>query len=403
MFCYNCSQEVITGSRFCHKCGSEVGEMKNQSVADQTKPGARANTCAKRPVQSALTFNDFRKRKELSRSSHFKSKKKKDKMVKITVGVMGVQKGDLKSKRGKRLPVVVSVNASAKDIIQAAVAKHQNHDRKFYVPKGPDDFALLYPDGSEAKFIPGTETEFKLCDYKNDLGKSYPRIILFICRKTDLVMAHVSTKVESDESCDSANEDNIQENSSHSSLLVGHNAISVNNSINTGMCAERPSTSGIGVQCPTCFKYFTSGEIAQHADECVDNYVPFMAVCDDEDNAQAIDSDSETPLDGDCRHGDLQQRIKSEIGSLATSFVSVEQVRLSVRRKNIWDDLKKAARKRIAPTNNLKIVFLGEPAIDDGGPKREFFSGVGYVQYYFQMSNNYIQPKLCYKKTYNLV
>ena len=74
-------------------------------------------------------------------------------MVMITVGVMGVQKGDLKSKRGKRLPVVVSVNASAKDIIQAAVAKHQNHDRKFYVPKGPDDFALLYPDGSEAKFI----------------------------------------------------------------------------------------------------------------------------------------------------------------------------------------------------------------------------------------------------------
>ena len=57
MFCYNCSQEVITGSRFCHKCGSEVGEMKNQSVADQTKPGARANTCAKRPVQSALSQN----------------------------------------------------------------------------------------------------------------------------------------------------------------------------------------------------------------------------------------------------------------------------------------------------------------------------------------------------------
>ena len=121
-----------------------------------------------------------------------------------------------------------------------------------------------------------------------------------------------------------------------------------------------------------------------------------MAVCDDEDNAQAIDSDFETPLDGKCQHGDLQQWIKSKIGSLATSFVSVEQVRLSVRRKNIWDDLKKAARKHIGPTNNLKIVFLGEPAIDDGGPKREFFSGVGYVQYYFQMSNNYIQPKLCY-------
>ena len=162
------------------------------------------------------------------------------------------------------------------------------------------------------------------------------------------------------------------------------------------MCAERPSTSWIGVQCPTYCKYFTSGEIAQHSEECVNNYVPFMAICDDEDNAQAIDSD--TPLDDNCRHGDLQQwkLQKSKTGSLATSFVSVEQVRLSVQRKNIWDDLKKAARKHIGPTNNLKIVFLGEPAIDDGGPKREFFSGVGYFQYYFQMSNNYTQPKLCY-------
>ena len=136
MFCYNCAQEVISGSNFCHKCGSKVGDTKNKSVADQKKQGAGDKPCGVKPlVQSALTFDDYHKRKEVSRSSHFKSKKKKDEMTKITVGVMGVEKGQLKSKRGKRLPVVVSVNATANAIIRAAVQKHQNHDRKFFVRK----------------------------------------------------------------------------------------------------------------------------------------------------------------------------------------------------------------------------------------------------------------------------
>ena len=33
-------------------------------------------------------------------------------------------------------------------------------------------------------------------------------------------------------------------------------------------------------------------------------------------------------------------------------------------------------RKRVMLENLVKVVFLGEPAIDDGGPRREFFSGV---------------------------
>lgn len=385
MLCYNCAQEVISGSNFCHKCGSKVGDTsgdtKNKFVADQTKQGAGDKPRVKPLVQSALTFDDYRKRKEVSRSSHFKSKKKKDEMTKITVGVMGVEKGQLKSKRGKRLPVVVSVNATANAIIQAAVGKHHNHDRKFFVPKGPEDFALLYPDGTEVKVIPGKQTEFKLCDYKDDLGKSYRRIILFICRKTDLLLACIPTKISESDESDSVDEESEKEASNESSLPVSEDAIHGNNTMNANNtsrpCGEKPSTSAIGVQCPTCFKYFTSGEIAQHADQCVDECVEFMAF--DDDVAQVIDSDRETPVSSpnpdDCQPSGLKQQIKNEIGSLATSYVSADKVRLSVRRKHIWDDLRKATKKRIGPTSNLKIIFLGEPAIDDGGPKREFFSG----------------------------
>ena len=39
----------------------------------------------------------------------------------------------------------------------------------------------------------------------------------------------------------------------------------------------------------------------------------------------------------------------------------------------------------------LKVTFIGEPAIDDGGPRREFFSGM-YIQLtkYTHISCNFI-------------
>ena len=39
-------------------------------------------------------------------------------------------------------------------------------------------------------------------------------------------------------------------------------------------------------------------------------------------------------------------------------------------------DFKQAKKKfNLVPSNKIKVVFLGEPAVDEGGPRREFFSG----------------------------
>jgi hypothetical protein len=39
-------------------------------------------------------------------------------------------------------------------------------------------------------------------------------------------------------------------------------------------------------------------------------------------------------------------------------------------------DFKQAKEKwNLTANTPIRIVFLGEPAVDDGGPKREFFSG----------------------------
>ena len=65
-------------------------------------------------VKSALTFDNFRKREQLQ------VEEEESRNNKITVRVIGVEKDELKLKRGKRLPAIISVDS---DIIQASVSQ----------------------------------------------------------------------------------------------------------------------------------------------------------------------------------------------------------------------------------------------------------------------------------------
>lgn len=47
---------------------------------------------------------------------------------------------------------------------------------------------------------------------------------------------------------------------------------------------------------------------------------------------------------------------------------------VTVRRRHIWDDIKRCFQKPYTKhTLPLKVIFVGEPAADQGGPRREFF------------------------------
>ena len=49
--------------------------------------------------------------------------------------------------------------------------------------------------------------------------------------------------------------------------------------------------------------------------------------------------------------------------------------RITVRCKLVWEDFKNELVRKVTPTTKIKVVFAGEPAVDDGGPRRELFSG----------------------------
>ena len=74
--------------------------------------------------------------------------------------------------------------------------------------------------------------------------------------------------------------------------------------------------------------------------------------------------------------------MKEEVPALINNMSVGKPRRLNIRRKLIWSDFKEAHQKGIiGAANHIKIIFIREPAIDDGGPRREFFSGMPIVKW----------------------
>ncbi|XP_028394535.1 uncharacterized protein LOC114518737 [Dendronephthya gigantea] len=111
----------------------------------------------------------------------------------------------------------------------------------------------------------------------------------------------------------------------------------------------------------------------QHADRCVDIWIGEVQV-EDSENESEIDTDLPDP--GLYVELSDTSSLKNVAQQLADIHVKKEQPRkVNVRRKHLWIDFKEAKKKwNLTANTPIRVVFLGEPAVDDGGPKREFFS-----------------------------
>ncbi|XP_046844259.1 uncharacterized protein LOC124438266 isoform X3 [Xenia sp. Carnegie-2017] len=123
-------------------------------------------------------------------------------------------------------------------------------------------------------------------------------------------------------------------------------------------------------ECPTCQQYFSIDEIAEHADICCDIWVGAL-------QSQNTDSEKNIPEENPyvVINQDNTTNVKDKLLDIKAVTLSPKAVRLNVCRKNIWCDfIEYRSSGKVSPTDSVKIVFVGECAIDDGGPKREFFS-----------------------------
>jgi hypothetical protein len=370
-------------------------------------------------------LEEFRKRKEERRSSYFlpKSKKKKaqvkkEENVTITIGIMRLcEETTLRKIRGSNMALTIATSSNESTILEGAIAKHARFNKTF---NGDLKYTLLYPDGSEVKStLPESDEPFSLERYKDELGKPYSRITLFICRVTDFLTSTLPQLPDSDESYDIDDQDTVYASkaavasvgmidlsqepctSASCSSNPAQPPVSVSRSCLTTDIDKiensevdilaSPETSLVRVECPTCFDFFEISEIADHADCCADIWIGEVEHCNDFENfPNSPDEVQQIPelqqLPEGTEQGTVEENIKSILAELAEREIS-GQARINIRRTLMWNDFKEARMKnRIKPNNMVKVVFAGESAIDDGGPRREFFSGIYaiiFLSYYY--------------------
>lgn len=137
-------------------------------------------------VKSFASFRKSKGKEWKSRVTKFSKEEKKYEDVVVHLGLMEWNEKDqiLKSKRGKRLPLRVSPNASYATLRQQAEEKWKTFHSNLYDESQP--YYLLLEDGQKALLLPGSKKElFTLSRYQEELGKDVKRITFFLCPDRD--------------------------------------------------------------------------------------------------------------------------------------------------------------------------------------------------------------------------
>ena len=181
MKCIRCEVVNLEEFNFCHNCGKQV--QVEELIQNETK---RSNE--KKVEKKVQTFDQFRKRLASQQQEQINTNKKAKKNkavasteVMINVGLMKSVNGLLKPVKGKALVVRVLSDIRKVPLLSKALDKHSAHDRNF---DPNEDYTLAYPDGTEVLTLPGQPSQiFQVDKYKEDIGKSFNRITLYIVRR----------------------------------------------------------------------------------------------------------------------------------------------------------------------------------------------------------------------------
>ena len=229
------------------------------------------------------------------------------------------------------------------------------------------------------------ENFFNLREYKEDLGLAYSRITLYLCSVSDIVSCEASERKTEKE----ANSDSEGEVSGRQELDKEFSGLCYN--AGTSGCASSSRDQEVicesvkdkrevreKLECPTCHLFITAQDIAVHADLCAEtaNRRAFVELIQDlpaEQPAQEA-SDDITVDTSKSKTEDLTltEILNTLLGKLC------QPSRINVRRGQLFLDYVEVCKRCswLKPENKLKVAFIGEPAEDTGGPRREFLTGI---------------------------
>ena len=90
----------------------------------------------------------------------------------------------LKPARGKRIALRVSNQSPYAEIRFQALSKWKAYQSNIYEEE--QEYLLVYENGTKALFLPGTKEFFTLKRYKEETGKDYKRIVLYLPTDDDV-------------------------------------------------------------------------------------------------------------------------------------------------------------------------------------------------------------------------
>lgn len=143
---------------------------------------------------------------------------------------------------------------------------------------------------------------------------------------------------------------------------------------------NKATTSGTSYhQCPTRLELFTRSEVEVHADARAEAWVDPIGDPNEVDDT----SRNEVELMEDASET-LREPLDINLGTIPRNEVSNNlrlhrcqlTNRVSIRRRLMFQDYMDTRKKKwFKPKAMLKVTYVGEPAVDDGGPKCGFFTG----------------------------
>ncbi|XP_019209661.1 uncharacterized protein LOC109198763 [Oreochromis niloticus] len=358
MYCPFCGFQFENLTKFCCSCGKDISFVPAKDASTEQE-----HSRAKTVVQQ---FFKYREGKEAERRMFSKSKKKSMKTVKISVGIMNKQKTGMRPIRGKSLPLHVDPSWSSERLLGAAIKKLKdfNQDMKDV------EYILLYPDGSQIKNIPGTDTPFTIELYKEAVGKSYQRITLFVCTLEDFLSEYVSA------SEDEEDDEVIVRVPPVTSPLSDTVLWSSPESSTPEPIRRSPSisqTSDVQVQCGTESQMAsTSGEHTTSYNIYTNIYAPVVI------DSSSSDAEGEELQKENCDEPD-GLTAADVISNLALKINKTSCSRFNINRANVWDGAYRGFRRSsYSPNSGMMVKFsddvgLAEEAIDTAADENEYF------------------------------
>ena len=348
----------------------------------------------------ALTFTEYKNKLERQRTSFYrpenkrkKSEERSDVEVTINIGIVKLgENGQLKPVRGKSIPLKVKRSVKKDELLDKAVKKQQAHN-----DIGTGLFELLYSNFMQVKNLLETDDEFILEKYKIEVGKAYNRLNFFLVSITDNIKSHCFQKSDSD---DDGGGDEIDSQftygdwgTSSASLYIDGEAVppvsisSLKSPEEISLQAVHPTKSTINsftqtrnvnanMHAPldystesTCTHSFSHDIVS--AGESYASLFCSEYLSDDDEVNTAFSEDSTAFLTDNKDHSfrDAVQEISSK------ALFQKESVRVKVRRMSVWEDAKRKLKRFSAAecwSKSLSVQFVGESAVDEGGPRQEF-------------------------------